>query len=121
MSFTYVTVTHEFREADEAPATGKVAFTPVAPMHNAGTVTAAAVTATLVNGALSVRLAANTDPDTLPTGTTYKVVETITGQVTNTYFVQIPHDEGGTVNLAVLSGWAGATFPAAVVETVNGV
>ena len=120
MAFTYVTLTHQFRIADESNAAGTIEFTPVVPMHNGGTVISSKVTATLVAGALSQKLAANTDPATTPPGTTYKVVERITGQPANTYFIQVPHDDGSPIDLGVLSGWVGGG-PEAVVETVNGV
>src|SRR5215207_3052922 len=110
MAFTYVTVTHSYSEPDEDPAVGTVEFTPVAAMRNEVTVVSAAVKATLtVGGALSQRLAANTDPDTTPTGTTYKVVEKLLGQPHITYYVQIPHDEGGSIDLRDLAGWQGGT------------
>lgn len=108
MAFTYVTLTHTFETAGDVAAQGTLEFTPVAPMTNGLTVIKAPVKATLSgSGGLSVRIAANTDPDTFPAGTTYQVVEKITGQPLNTYYVQVPHDQGSTVDLGTLTGWVG--------------
>lgn len=121
MAFTYVTVTHTFGTAGGLPAAGKVVFDPVEPMHNGVTVISAPVTATLSGlGVLSQMLAANTDPDTVPSGTTYKVTEQIVGQPLNSYYIQVPHDQGSTINLAVLNSWVGGAPTGLFVATVNG-
>lgn len=104
MAFTYVTVGTTYETAGDLPAKGTVTFTPVDQMRNGLTVISAPVTATLdVAGAISVRLAATTDPTTRPVGVTYKVVEKITGQPTRTYYVSVPHDQGATIELADLT------------------
>lgn len=121
MPFTYVTVTHTFGTAQQAPAAGSIVFTPVEPMHNGVTVISAPVKATLSPlGMLSQVLAANTDLDTIPSGTTYKVVEQIVGQPLNTYYIQVPHNQGSTINLAVLNGWVGGAPTGLFVAAVNG-
>jgi hypothetical protein len=108
--FTYITITHTFETASDVPAVGAVDFTPIAPMHNGVTVVKKPVTATLSGvGVLSQQLAANTDPDTTPTGTVYEVVERFTGQPELTYYVQIPHDAGTPIDLRSLAGWVGGT------------
>lgn len=120
MAFTYVTITHSFQTAAELAAAGEVDFTPVEPLHNGVTVVAKKITASLSgSGLLSQVLAANTDPGTLPTGTTYKVTERITGQPTFSYYVQIPHDQGSSLNLRDLAGWVGNTSAGVGVLTVN--
>lgn len=110
MAFTYVTITHTFETAADVSATGEISFTPVEPMHNGVTVVQKAVTATLSGaGVLSQLLAANTDPDTRPTGTTYRVKERIAGQPDITYYVQVPHDAGSVIDLRDLAGWQGGS------------
>jgi hypothetical protein len=121
MAFTYVTVTHTFETAAGVAAGGTVDFTPIVSMHNGGTVVQKTVTATLSGaGVLSQMLAANTDPETRPTGTTYKVVERIQGQPTLTYYIQIPHNGGTTIDLRDLAGWQGGTGSSSGVTTING-
>jgi hypothetical protein len=121
VAFTFVTVTHTFGTAAQTPAAGTIDFVPIEPMHNGVTVISAPVTATLSPlGVLSQVLAANTDPDTVPSGTTYKVTERIVGQPLNSYYVQVPHNQGATINLAVLNDWVGGAPTGLFVATVNG-
>lgn len=122
MAFTYVTITHTFETAADLAAAGTVEFTPIVPMHNGVTVIKKPVTATLSGvGGLSQLLAANTDPDTTPTGTVYQVTERITGQTELTYYVQVPHDAGGSIDLRDLAGWVGGTGSGGgAVSTING-
>src|SRR5690349_4282215 len=109
MAFTYVTITHVYETAADVPATGSIDFTPVKPMHNGLTVVQKTISSPLsAFGGLSQLLAANTDPDTTPTGTTYEVVERITGQPQISYFIQIPHDQGPSLDIRALAGWVGA-------------
>jgi hypothetical protein len=110
MAFTYVTITHVYETAADVPAAGFIDFTPVKPMHNGLTVVQKTISAPLSgSGALSQLLAANTDPDTTPTGTTYEVTERITGQPKISYFIQVPHDQGPSLDIRSLAGWVGAT------------
>lgn len=121
MAFTYVTITHTFETAADLAAAGQVDFQPVSPMHNGITVVARKITAQLTGaGLLSQLLAANTDPGTLPTGTVYQVTERISGQSPFTYYVQVPHDRGSTLDLRDLAGWVGNTSGGSGVLTVNG-
>lgn len=121
MAFTYVTVTHTYRTAADVAAPGQVDFRPIVPMHNGPTVISAKVTATLSGaGGLSVLLAANTDPDTTPTGVTYEVTERITGQTPLVYYLQVPHDQGSSLDLRTLAGWVGGTGGGGGVDSVNG-
>jgi hypothetical protein len=120
VAFTFVTITHSFQTAAELAAAGEVDFVPVEPIHNGTTIAAKSVTATLSGaGQLSQLLAANTDPGTLPSGTTYKVTERIVGQPTFSYYIQIPHDQGPTLDLRTLAGWVGNTSAGSGVLTVN--
>jgi hypothetical protein len=122
MAFTFVTVTHTYRTAGDVVAGGQIDFRPIVPMHNGSTVISAKVTATLTGaGGLQVQLAANTDPATTPTGTTYEVTERITGQDPLIYFVQVPHDQGSLLDLRDLAGWVGGTGSGGgSVSTING-
>lgn len=122
MAFTYVTITHTYQLAGNVPASGKIEFKPIVPMHNGLTVVSAKVTATLSGiGALSVVLAANTDPATTPTGTVYEVTEKIDGQSALTYYVQVPHNQGSTLDLRVLAGWVGGSGATGTVSSVNNI
>jgi len=122
VAFTFVTITHTFETAADLAAGGAVDFTPVTPMHNGTTVVKKTVTATLTSlGVLTQLLAANTDPDTLPTGTVYQVTERITGQQQLTYYVQIPHNAGSSIDLRSLAGWQGGTGSGGgTVVSING-
>lgn len=103
MAFTYVTITRDYDLADGNQPRGIVSFTPTAPMTNGPTVVEAEVGRALdVDGNLSITVAANTDPATTPTGTSYLVRESISGTVTK-YYVQVPHDAGATIDLATLT------------------
>jgi hypothetical protein len=88
-----------------------VTFTPTTPMVNGVTVVAAAVVARLdVDGLLGIELAANTDPATAPAGSYYLVKEVI-GGATRSYYVQIPHNLGASLDLATLDTITAVTAP----------
>lgn len=122
MAFTYVTITHTFETAADLSAGGEIDFTPISPMHNGVTIVKKTVTATLSSsGVLSQLLAANTDPDTIPTGTVYQVDERVVGQPTLTYYVQVPHNAGNSIDLRDLAGWVGGTGSGSgTVSSING-
>lgn len=102
MAFTTVTITRDYDLADGADPTGTVTFTPTSPMVNGPTVVAAPVVARLdVDGVLTIQLAANTDPATLPTGSSYLVHESV-GGASRSYYVQVPHGLGSSIDLATL-------------------
>lgn len=102
MAFTTVTVVSNYDLADGTDPTGTVSFTPTEPMVNGITVLAAKVTERLnIDGLLTVHLAANTDPGTLPANTSYLVEEAV-GGATRSSYVQIPHDQGSTIELSGL-------------------
>lgn len=112
MAFTDVTVTGTYHTEAGAPASGTVTFTLSEPITNSGvTVAAVPVEATLdASGGLSQVLPANDDTDTAPAGSTYVVIEDITGAPTRTYTIVVPSAAtGGTVTLAELMpgqpGW----------------
>lgn len=114
MAFTTVIVTRDYDLADGTDPTGAVTFTPTSPMVNGVTVVAAPVAGRLdVDGRLSIELAANTDPATLPTGSYYLVKEVIAG-VSRSYYVQIRHDLGSTIDLATLDTVTSVTAPDSV-------
>lgn len=102
MTFTPVTLTERYELADGVPAAGTVRLTPTAPMDNDGTVVAASVSRTLdAEGDLTIEVKANTDPDTSPQHVWYRVDERISG-VREAYYVQVPHDQGSTIDLSSL-------------------
>jgi len=114
VAFTTVTVTRDYDLADGTDPTGSVTFTPTTPMVNGATVVAAPVAARLdVDGQLSIQLAANTDPATIPTGSYYLVKEAIAG-VARSYYVQIRHDLGSTIDLSTLDTITSVTAPDSV-------
>lgn len=77
-SVTIVTVTEDYRRADGTAPNGRVTFTPSVRSTVAGTsIVVEPVTVTLTNGQLSVSLAYQGDSDLVPSGWTYKVVESI--------------------------------------------
>lgn len=99
MAFTQVTVTGTYRDAEGDEAVGAVVFTPAAAMRNDSIVVASPVTAQIVDGAISVSLAATDDPDTLPLGVTYEVVEQIVGtRYRRRYQLPVPY-AGGAIDL----------------------
>lgn len=111
--FTQVTVTRDYDLATGAAPTGTVSFTPSAWLVNTGvTVVAAPVVAALdVAGAITVDLAANTDPGTAPVDSYYTVQEDIVGQPRRVYQVIIPHDLGSPLDLAALAAVYPRTGP----------
>lgn len=114
MTFTQITVTRDYDRPDGTDPAGFVLFQPTSPMVNDGvTVVATAQRADLdIDGLISIDLAANTDPDTTPTGTAYYVTERIVGQDVRSYYVVIPHDApGGTVDLSELDAVTTAPPP----------
>jgi hypothetical protein len=117
VAFTTVTITRDYDLADGTDPTGTVTFTPTTPMVNGVTVVAAAVVARLdVDGLLGIDLAANTDPATVPAGSYYLVHEVIS-EVSRSYYVQIRHDIGSTVDLATLEPTLTISPPDAVTVT----
>lgn len=110
MAFTYVTLIRDYDLADGSdPAQGWVQATPTAPMYNSGvTIPSVPVRRSLdIDGLVALPLAANTDPDTVPGGVSYKIDELIDG-VSRSYYVTVLHDTGPTVDMALL---ATATIP----------
>jgi hypothetical protein len=115
VAFTTVTVTRDYDLADGTDPTGTVTFTPTAPMINGVTVVAAAVTERLnVDGRLTIELAANTDPDTLPSPDGYYLVKEVIAGATRSYYVQIPHDQGSDIDLSTLDTVTAVPAPDAV-------
>lgn len=98
MSFTVITV--------ELPkASGTIRFQLSEPISNGpDTQQPTPVTATLdPNNAVTVALPANDDTGTTPEGSSYWVLESVTGVSQREYGIVVPHDApGGTVTLASL-------------------
>lgn len=108
MAFTQVTVTQDYTLADGTEPIGTVTFAPTGAMlNNDLEVPAAPVVARLDSaGSIAPLLYANTDPGTSPGGTTYLVTEDIGTAVTRarrSYYVAIPHDQGGSIVLSSLA------------------
>lgn len=99
--FTHVTVIRDYDLADGAAPTGTVYFTPSTWLFNNGvTVPPAEVAAPLdVDGKISVALAANDDPGTVPGDSHYVVREEIVGQPVRSYEVTILHTATGDNDL----------------------
>ncbi|WP_181778916.1 hypothetical protein [Pseudonocardia pini] len=122
MAFTYVTLVRRYLLPSGAPATGKVRITPTQPMVNANTTVAAPVETVLdVEGDLTVLVAANTDPETLPADprVAYRVVEDITGQARRSYLIEVPHDAGDEIDLSSLAELQPASPLVPVAPVVN--
>ena len=105
MAFTLVTVTGKWERIDGTVPVGTVMFQLSYEISDGVSVfsTIIPVVTTLDNtGSISIRIPANDDPDTLPIGTHYIIIENIDGNP-RTYFVIIPHTAlGGTISLAAI-------------------
>lgn len=121
MAFTTITVTCDYDLADGTDPAGEITFTPTQPMVNGTTVVAAPVVGKLdVDGILSIQLVANTDPGTVPTGTSYEVREDI-GGAARTSWVVIPHGAGSPIDLSTLARIYAAPAAMAVRDETPGV
>lgn len=105
---TMITVTGAaITNADGALASGYIEFTPTAPLHDATdnvVVTQRTIRANVVDGVMEdTDLVANTDPDLLPAGTGYRILQKLDG-VTRVWTTQIPHNApSGTIDYADLT------------------
>src|ERR1035437_250085 len=103
---TFITVTGEWASLRGVVATGTVTFQLSCGISDRASrfYTIDPVVEPLDEfGAISIRIPANDDPNTLPIGSHYIITEKINGTV-HTYFVIIPHTAyGGTVSLAFLA------------------
>lgn len=106
-NLTAIVVTATFKNPDGSNASGTVTFTPSTTLQDTGavaTIAQSTISAPLVAGAISVTLAANDDPDLSPSGTTYTVVERVSGAPSRTYSVVIPSAApSGTIDLSALA------------------
>ncbi len=107
MTFTQVTITHDFDLPDTSGALGTVEFAPAEAMHNGAKTVSGTRRATLgAGGVLSQALDATTDPGTSPPGVPYRIVVRLLGQPPQTFYAPLPHNQGSTLDLAVLLAWA---------------
>ena len=100
MSFSTLTVTHSFLNADGTYASGSITFTLTESITN-GTTTyvPASITANLSStGGLSQALPANTDTGTIPTDSQWRVDINILGAKAQTFFIVVPTG-GGSADL----------------------
>lgn len=113
MSFTTVTITHQFQNADGSPAIGEVEFSLTKGMTNSGlTILPIAVTADLDGeGNLSQTLVSNLDAGTNPQDSYWRVDLRLTGIEPQTYFIQVPVGSG-TVGLTGELGTFGSQLGA---------
>jgi hypothetical protein len=72
MAFTNIEITGTFKGPSNEALTGRVTATLSTPIQNGTTsITPTKITGNVANGVLSMKLAANNDPATLPTGSFY--------------------------------------------------
>lgn len=99
---TPVTVTATYLDANGEPLNGYVTFRPTAKLANTVNdvlVLPAPVEVDVPNGVMSVVLAASDDPQLLPNGWTYEVVENFPGSYTS-YNIQLTEAMAPTVVLS---------------------
>ena len=103
-SYTHITITRDYDLATGQAPTGIVYFTASMWLKNNGVTLVPAPVGAALNslGQISIALAANTDPGTVPAGSWYVVREEIIGQPTRSYKVAIPYNAGPTIDLATL-------------------
>ncbi len=94
-AFTTVEIVGAFATQAGSPAAGTITFTLTQPMANDGIVALPTpIVATLdATGRLVVRLYANDDAATVPTGVQYGVTEQIVGAQPRDYFILLSHSE----------------------------
>lgn len=111
--FTHITVTRDYDFADGLDPSGYVEFLPTTPMVNDGVTVVASPRRAILDqdGNISISLASNTDPDTIPSQGAYRVTETISGQNTRQYYVIIPHDGPSTLDLSELDALTAPPAP----------
>lgn len=112
MTFSTVTIAETYQAPGGGAAAGTVTFILSFPMSNAGvTIDTAPVSVTLDGtGAISVVLEANDDAGTSPAGTSWTVIEQISGASRAEYTIVVPSASAGqTVQLSELRpaepGW----------------
>jgi hypothetical protein len=123
VAFTHVTLTRDYDLSGGDPPIGTVSFTPSAWLVNSSvTVPAAPVTAALdAAGVITIALAANTDPATVPADSYYTVAEDIVGQARRSYRIYVPHNAGPVLDLGrIETGSAGVASPHAGLATGTG-
>lgn len=103
-NLTIVPVSATYVDVEGNPIAGQVKFTPRAittdSVYNQIIVNNT-ITVTLDNtGSFTVYLPATNDPDVVPTGWTYEVVEAFPNG--RTYDIEVPYTTVGTLNLATL-------------------
>ena len=105
VSFNTVTVTGRYLDFKGQPVAGVISFVPtpdaVLDIPEMTFLMASGLTATLdVTGAFTLALPATDDPDVVPVGWSYRVVENLQTVQGRSYFVAVPLAAGPTVSLA---------------------
>lgn len=92
MPFSTTPLAHSFLNGDGTPASGQVSAVLSARMSNGGTtIIPTTVTASLDStGAVSLRVASNLDPGTVPADVTWQVTLRILGASEETFDVVVP-------------------------------
>ena len=103
MAFSSSTITHNFVNADNTPASGSITATLTGRMTNGTTtIVPASITANLSGvGALSQALTSNLDPATVPQNTQWRIDMRILGAEEERFFIVVPAG-GATVDLGSL-------------------
>lgn len=122
---TTVRVTELFRDTSGQLQWGTVTFTPVTDRPAVPGTTLlipSPVNARVQNGVLNVDLVASDDPDVLPGGWAYSVVEDFPGVARKTYLISVTSAMAPKVRLSSIAplGTAPALVPIAYVTSVNG-
>lgn len=104
MSFTQRTITHTFTMPDGTAGSGSVTFQLSKRMSQPGqTILPGEVTGTLASGALSVSLAANNDPTTVPADAEWLVTFRMQGEgPLGPYAITVPASGSGDIDLYTL-------------------
>lgn len=105
MAFTARTIVHKFTNADGTPCSGNVTFTLDSRMTNGGETRIPGTLTTGLDGSgnLSVaNIAANDDPDTVPSGARWQVTVNIAGVDPDEYSITVPAAGSGSLDLGTL-------------------
>ncbi len=104
MSFTTRTVTHQFQNGDGTPASGALSAVLTGRMTNGSmTILPTEVSAPLNSaGVVTINLAANDDPATMPTGVGWQLSIRLIGMDVEEYVVTVPSAGSGNLDLGSL-------------------
>jgi hypothetical protein len=103
VAFTKRTITHTVENADGTPGSGSITFTLTKRATNGTTtILPSEITANLNSeGKLSQELIANTDSETIPTDTQWRVDFRLLGDSPETFYITVPSGSG-SIDLGTL-------------------